>query len=268
MPQKLFDQVQNYGKAKYLIPPVLPKDPSGQLGKKKILDIGTLEESIVKNLTVETYMQISNAMKTHGGFECKHSGTTAVTLTVTKDSFLVSNVGDSRCIIFRQMMANLPSTSSKVISDWAAESLSRDHKPNLSGESERIISMNGRIDYYKDSDGRRVGPSRVYAKDEEGPGLAMSRSLGDTVAEKLGVIATPDFKLFKRMADRDRAIVVCSDGVTEFLSNERIGDIIYPFYASNDTEGACRKLVEESTLQWIKEDTVIDDITAVVIFFQ
>lgn len=104
--------------------------------------------------------------------------------------------------------------------DWVSESLSRDHKPNMSGESERIISMNGRIDYYKDQDGHKIGPSRVYSKDEDGPGLAMSRSLGDTVAEKLGVICTPDVKVVRRMFDRDRAIVLCSDGVTEFLSND------------------------------------------------
>lgn len=82
--------------------------------------------------------------------------------------------------------------------DWLSESLSRDHKPNMSGESERIISMNGRIDYYKDAEGRKIGPSRVYAKDEDGPGLAMSRSLGDTIAEKLGVIAVPDVKICRR----------------------------------------------------------------------
>jgi serine/threonine protein phosphatase PrpC len=118
----------------------------------------------------------------------------------------------------------------------------------MSGELERIVSMNGRIDYYKDQHGHRIGPARVYSKDEEGPGLAMSRSLGDTVAERLGVIAVPDIKICKRLFDRDRAIVVCSDGVTEFLTNEQIGELVYPFYQNNDTEGACRKLVEESTI--------------------
>ncbi len=58
--------------------------------------------------------------------------------------------------------------------------------------------MNGRVDYYKDMDGKRVGPARVYAKDEDGPGLAMSRSLGDTVAERLGVISQPDVKICRR----------------------------------------------------------------------
>jgi serine/threonine protein phosphatase PrpC len=137
----------------------------------------------------------------------------------------------------------------------------------MAGESERILSMNGRIDYFKDHEGKKMGPARVYSKDDDGPGLAMSRSLGDTIAERLGVIAIPDVKVYKRCAEKDRAVVICSDGVTEFLSNDRIGDIIFPFYATNDTEGACRKLVEESTLRWMKEDNVIDDITAVVIFF-
>jgi serine/threonine protein phosphatase PrpC len=137
----------------------------------------------------------------------------------------------------------------------------------MAGESERILSMNGRIDYFKDHEGKKMGPARVYSKDDDGPGLAMSRSLGDTIAERLGVIAIPDVKVYKRCPEKDRAVVICSDGVSEFLSNDRIGDIIFPFYATNDTEGACRKLVEESTLRWMKEDNVIDDITAVVIFF-
>jgi hypothetical protein len=36
--------------------------------------------------------------------------------------------------------------------------------------------------------------------------------------------------------------------VSEFLTNEKIGEIVFPFYQTNDTEGACRKLVEEATL--------------------
>jgi hypothetical protein len=47
-------------------------------------------------------------------------------------------------------------------------------------------------------DGKRIGPARVYSKDDDGPGLAMSRSLGDTVAERLGVICTPDVRIVKR----------------------------------------------------------------------
>ena len=181
-----------------------------------------------------------------------------MTLVVVKDYFIVANAGDSRCILFKN-------NSTSVLNE--AEGLSRDHKPNLAGESERIISKNGRIDAFKDSSGHNVGPMRVWMKHEDIPGLAMSRSLGDAVAESLGVIPTPDVKFYKRQYERDRAIVVCSDGVSEFMENEQIGEIIEPFYKNNDTEGACRKLVEEATSLWLKEESVIDDITAIVIFF-
>ena len=36
------------------------------------------------------------------GIETQYSGTTAVTLVVLKEVFVVSNVGDSRCIVFRK----------------------------------------------------------------------------------------------------------------------------------------------------------------------
>lgn len=76
----------------------------------------------------------------------------------------------------------------------------------------------------------------------------------------------PDTFIYNREHQRDRALVLCSDGVTEFMSNEEIGDVINKYYEQNDTEGACRKLVEEATHKWLKEESVIDDITAIVIF--
>ena len=42
--------------------------------------------------------------------------------------------------------------------------------------------------------GNRIGPARVWMMGENVPGLAMSRSFGDTVAGKVGVIATPEIK--------------------------------------------------------------------------
>jgi hypothetical protein len=36
-----------------------------------------------------------------------------------------------------------------------------------------------------------VGPLRVWRKDRNGPGLAMSRSLGDLEAHEVGVVEVP-----------------------------------------------------------------------------
>jgi hypothetical protein len=39
---------------------------------------------------------------------------------------------------------------------------------------------------------------RVWLMHDDSPGLAMSRSIGDAVAESVGVIAVPDTKIYKR----------------------------------------------------------------------
>ena len=41
-----------------------------------------------------------------------------------------------------------------------------------------------------------MGPHRVWMKDENIPGLAMSRSFGDTVAHQVGVISEPEIMTF------------------------------------------------------------------------
>jgi serine/threonine protein phosphatase PrpC len=55
----------------------------------------------------------------------------------------------------------------------------------------------------------------------DAPGLAMTRSMGDKVGAHAGVIAEPEIMEFTITAD-DRFIVVASDGVWEYLSNEDV----------------------------------------------
>lgn len=72
--------------------------------------------------------------------------------------------------------------------DWNITELSEDHKPDLPKEHERItVKFGGRVLSYLDSKGNPVGPARVWLKNQNIPGLAMSRSIGDTVAHSVGV---------------------------------------------------------------------------------
>lgn len=111
-----------------------------------------------------------------------------------------------------------------------------------------------------------MGPSRVWLKTENIPGLAMSRSFGDYIASKVGVISEPEVKMHQLTAD-DKIMVVASDGVWEFLSNDDVMKLILPFYLKNDPEGACDKIIKESTEAWKREDEVVDDITIILVFF-
>ena len=93
----------------------------------------------------------------------------------------------------------------------------------------------------------------------------MTRSFGDEVACRVGVNALPEFKEFTLQKD-DKFIVLASDGVWEFLSNEQVANIIYPFFLKKNAEGAAECLVRESFKTWRREEDSIDDITCIVIF--
>lgn len=118
---------------------------------------------------------------------------------------------------------SLPWFSKSVINifvciECLASPLTRDHKPDDPQESQVIIAAGGRIDSYRDSQGHKVGPERVWLKHEDIPGLAMSRSFGDQVAARVGVNAVPEVSEY-HMSATDKVIILASDGVWEFLEN-------------------------------------------------
>ena len=71
--------------------------------------------------------------------------------------------------------------------------------------------------------------------DQDAPGLAMSRSLGDFIAHSVGCSQYPEVKRFELQAE-DKFIIIASDGVWEFLSNEMIAKIVWPYYLENSPE--------------------------------
>ena len=118
----------------------------------------------------------------NGNMDIRFSGSTCVSLVTLGQKLFCANVGDSRGIIVKR--APEPG---KII----AQAISRDQKPSQADEAERIIKCGGRIDSFRDHDRNPVGPLRVWLKEEDIPGLAMSRSFGDECASRVGVIAEP-----------------------------------------------------------------------------
>ena len=65
----------------------------------------------------------------------------------------------------------------------------------------------------------------------------------------------------------DRFIVLASDGVWEFLSNEDVAKIVMPYFECKNAEKAAEAVVRESYLKWKQEEEdIVDDITCVIIF--
>ena len=190
-------------------------------------------------------------LEKNSDIDANFSGTTCVMVMQVGEKLLCANVGDSRAIMVKENNIIIP--------------LSIDQKPDDPEESKRITENGGEISQFEE-DGEKSGPFRVWKKGEVYPGIAMSRSIGDFIATTLGVIPLPKF--IDETVDKDtKFIVVASDGVWEFLDNQKVADIVMPFYKKNDPDGACKALIKESTEWWNQEDIVVDDITVIVVFF-
>ena len=93
----------------------------------------------------------------------------------------------------------------------------------------------------------------------------MSRSFGDGMAASVGVNAIPEIKDFT-LTPEDKIIVLASDGVWEFMSNQEVANIVYPFYLQKNAEGAAESLVRAAFKTWKREESVVDDITCIIVF--
>ena len=170
--------------------------------------------------------------------EIESSGTSLCSGLIYWNTLYIINLGDSRAILGTYFMG---------ANKWKATQLSIDHKPINPNENKRIISYNGRVEKLKNEFGEEYGVYRVVGKEGDStyPGLAISRSIGDEDAKKLGVIYEPD--VFKyELKERDKLLIIGSDGLWEHLSNEEVINIVGNCYINDiKCEEASNMLIEK-----------------------
>ena len=120
--------------------------------------------------------------------------------------------------------------------------MSIDQKPIREDEKLRIIEKGGEV-----SD-KLAGAPRVYRKNDEVPGLAVSRSIGDIVAHEVGVSCEPE--IFEKELDSDdHFIVIGSDGVWDAMSSCEVVGFIFKKMETNRDKCAIL-LAEECRNRW------------------
>ncbi|CAD8184753.1 unnamed protein product [Paramecium octaurelia] len=211
-------------------------------------------DKTINNIFKQSFLK-TNEDLLNSGIDVTYSGATTVVVIAFENILYCANIGDSRAIIGRY------DTKLQVVE------LSKDHKPDCFLEQARIIQRGGRVQAYSDEDGNPIGPARVWKLDEDVPGLAMSRSFGDYVASQVGVICEPEI-IKHQLLPSDKFLVVASDGIWEFLSNEWVIETVNEYYKKGDAIGACNKLTQAAKEAWQREDEVIDDITVILAFFK
>ena len=210
---------------------------------------------IIANIFTEADIQLTKQT-----FNSENSGTTCIIVIQLEEHIICANAGDSRAIVI------FDEANNKNLSNTKIYPLSFDCKPEIPMEKERIYQHGGTVEQLIDENGNGVGPFRVWVEGEDYPGLAMSRSIGDFEAKNIGVIPNPQIIEYE-INYKSKYMIICSDGIWEFINNEEAMNIGNKYYLRNDPVGLCNELIQKSTEIWIKEDTVIDDITVVTAFF-
>lgn len=176
------------------------------------IEMSKLFESAIQNnqLNFENPTQIflDIFQKVEKGIEANalKDGSTLCLALVCKDSsgkrkIVTAHLGDARALI--------------VKSDGKSRELTKDHKPSMRSEFERIHNIHG-----------------FLSKDDRVDGiLAVSRSLGDFNVFGLG--RDPDVNEFEIMDD-DKFLVICCDGVFDVLSNDDVSKIAFDSASTKD----------------------------------
>ncbi|OMJ72385.1 hypothetical protein SteCoe_29200 [Stentor coeruleus] len=195
----------------------------------------------------QLYNFLQNNLKTLN-VDIQYSGSTLSLVTVTNE-IIISNVGDS-CVI----LGSLSSTNKNKVS-WNGRVISKIHKLEDREEAQRISQSGGRITW--------GNPSRLWLRNEDVPGLAVTRAIGDIVANRIGLIYEPYVYSFIPTFE-DKWLVVCSDGVTDSLSIENITKIVGLLWKNASAQTAAEKLVNEARKCCTSD--YVDDTTCVVVY--
>lgn len=211
------------------------------------------------NATVKTNNQLHNSLT-----DDTLSGTTAVTMLVRGREVTISNVGDSRIVA-----AELQGT------ELVAVDLTSDQTPYRKDELQRVKAAGARVLTLEQLDGLRDqsiqewgteeeddgDPPRLWAADGNYPGTAFTRSLGDSVAQEVGVIGEPEVDTIA-LKEEHAFFVIASDGVWEFLTSQAVVDMVDKH---SEPSAAAMSVCVESYKAWLSTEARTDDITIIVI---
>jgi serine/threonine protein phosphatase PrpC len=234
-----------------------------------------LTPTVLEDCLRRAHMQCNVALHCSTEFSDETSGTTSVTFFLEPEGLTVSNVGDSRAILgtsrnLQQLRTEAGVENKNTNSDgaptvdvpppkWTALALTNDQTPKRADEAERCRQAGARILSFGEVNGEVIpegedidDPPRIWAPDGNYPGTAFTRSLGDRVAERLGVIAEPEI-LSLTLTESEKVLILASDGVYDVLTNQQVIDICA---TSTDPYQACQAIVQMSEEGWLRNDGI------------
>eukprot|EP00347_Sterkiella_histriomuscorum_P007556 403348465 len=181
---------------------------------------------LVKQLLSKAFYNVNKQIESQRSYDVQLSGSTLLLCIVTPTTIVTANCGDSRCVLYA--------------SDGSIILETNDHKPNRPDEKQRIEQQfKGRVkrqgelhsEYrHQNQNSLEDQPYRVWAKEIDMPGLAMSRSIGDSMSKLLGVIADPEVQVLEysqlEKFKQPQYVALASDGIWDVLESKELASLI------------------------------------------
>lgn len=182
--------------------------------------------------------------------DCRHSGTTCVAMLIRGNDIWVANVGDSRAVMARRVNGHIEGIP-----------LTRDHKPSEPDERERIRTAGGRIQTSANQETERVWTGGAHAE----YGLAMSRSLGDFVLKKWGVVSEPEV-IHTTFSRNDVFFCLATDGVWDVIEPQELVSTVTDCISTNPPVKPAAYVVGHTSKLWQMQfpGCYVDDSTLLI----
>lgn len=205
--------------------------------KYACIQISELFEKEKCNYTYDTASDyvleiVRNSVEKIGNMKLKDGSTLCLAFVCTNETnnqrkIVTAHLGDSRALIVR--------------SNGTQRELTKDHKPSIRSEFERVHNEFGLISKKNRLDGV----------------LAVTRSIGDYDVK--GVGREPEMNEFE-FDENDKFLVICCDGVFDVLTNDDLANLIVNATSPNEAAYAIRNAAFSSLS--------IDNISAIVVDLQ
>lgn len=188
---------------------------------------------------------------TKSNVDFERSGTTLVAVLLAHSRLVTVSVGDSGAFaVSRDGELSPEGAAAGEVPPLFATALTAAHSPSAPSERQRILAHGGMV---APSSGlcSLHGQQRVWAPQLHfrGPGLAMSRSIGDGAATSVGVISDPLATFKDLRLGQDRWVVLASDGLTDVVGPEELARILEGRSAS-DASAAATALCRRARAAW------------------
>jgi len=216
----------------------IPRDANP---KKIISALSTADEKLMENLKAS-------------GQEVNFSGCSLLTIVVSGENVLVSNVGDGQAVLC------------KYEEEWTGHALCKAHNLKNSEEKARILEFGGKIQAPEGIENNGLSPEKFYGGAVRGYGFEQTRSIGFNSGKSIGIISKPETSCYN-LKSEDKFVIIGNSNFWSVMDYSEAAEIASKGWALKKTDLSCEKLIKKAQSRLKDKCNSSDEISVLIFFF-